>query len=213
MLARFSVKKHCRHAMRRVVPIRDIRHAMRARARVHTYTGPMSHTWPRGLRNARVRRRRHACASLRERARAERAAAAAAGRSSCAPFRSPRPRSPRSRQLQEVEKVDRAAPGAARRARRGARVLLRSRDGLERVAVARNRVLHDVEKMFCAILSICSSKNGMSSAGVTSSTYSWPRKIIDDTRFTLMCGASRSEKDSSRPSQQRLAPRCAGGTP
>ena len=88
-----------------------------------------------------------------------------------------------------------------------------ARDAHVRVAVARDHVLLDGEKVMCALLPICSCKNDSLMVSITSRMYSRPRKISAGTTITSVCGTSRSEKNSSRASEQRLAPRCAADSP
>ena len=77
-----------------------------------------------------------------------------------------------------------------------------SRDALVRVAVARGHVLLDVEKVFCAILSICSSKNIMLLFDGTSCTCSQSSKLIEAMTMPTSHSPSPQPEHGPRASER-----------
>ena len=160
--------------MRRIVPVRYILHAMRARGRESTHTAAHS-TWAtHALADGGTRGRGASGARARLRA-SERAPSARQQQQQAEDLELLPHVEADCRELEEgVEKVT-ALLGRGEARALPARTLPRALQDLVRAVVARGDRRHDGEKMCCATLSCCSSSNGVQTGRQTGITGTYPR--------------------------------------
>ena len=166
--------------MRRIVPVRYILHAMRARGRESTHTAAHS-TWAtHALADGGTRARGASGARARLRA-SERAPSARQQQQQAEDLELLPHVEADCRELEEgVEKVT-ALLGRGEARALPARTLPRAREGRARAGVALDHVLHHGENVCCASLSSCSMKTGMLLMSGTSRAPARPRKFTEAT--------------------------------
>ena len=170
--------------MRRIVPVRYILHAMRARGRESTHTAAHS-TWAtHALADGGTRARGASGARARLRA-SERAPSARQQQQQAEDLELLPHVEADCRELEEgVEKVTaRLGRGEARAL--PAHTLPRAREGHARAGAAPDHVLHDGENVSCAILSSCSINTGVLLMSGAPCALARPRKFIAATTVPL----------------------------